>query len=132
MIGGRFNPRLSYHQVTKKFNSLVVKSYLNCPYNHLFRYCLKKHTSVVNLPFPVDRYPYICTLYYLRLRVHLRTFRHIITHRVYACQWRTVIAMRGFSLGGEDFQCFSPLSVPVQIVDNIAVRSVDCIKGQPA
>ena len=34
----------------------------------------------------MDRYPYNSTLYYLRLRVHLRTFRHIITHRVYAYQ----------------------------------------------
>ena len=33
----------------------------------------------------MDRYPYNSTLYYLRLRVHLRTFRHIITHRVSAC-----------------------------------------------
>ena len=26
----------------------------------------------------MDRYPYNSTLYYLRLRVHLRTFRHIV------------------------------------------------------
>ena len=76
----------------QNINSLVTSSYLNCRYNHLFRYCLKGRNSVVNLPFPVDRYPYNSTLYYLRLRVHLRTFRHIFyTLRFRLSTWNDLV-----------------------------------------
>ena len=43
-----------------------------------------------------------------------------------------MIATRGFDLRGEVFKSFSPPFVPVQIVDNIIMWPVDCLKGQPA
>ena len=45
---------------------------------------------------------------------------------------QTVIAMEGFDLRDEDFQSFSPLSAPVQTVDNIDVWLADCLKCKPA
>ena len=43
-----------------------------------------------------------------------------------------MIAMPGFDLRGEDFQSFSPISIPVKIVNNIVMQPIDCLKGQPA
>ena len=43
-----------------------------------------------------------------------------------------MIATRGFVIQGEVLQSFSPLSVLVYIVVNIAVRPGDCLKGQLA
>ena len=43
-----------------------------------------------------------------------------------------MIATQGFDLRGEGCHNFSPLSIPVQIVDNTIVRLTDYLKGKLA